>query len=436
MRYTEQTQGLSCSVEKSVGALGVFHPSPRTDKKNSGITEERGNKLKEDSFTRIHMKRVLIVGAGLSGAVLARQFAEAGVPSLVIEKESFIGGLCHSRRDEATGVDMHMFGPHIFNTSNEKVWDYVQRFDRFYPFVNRVKASNRRGVFSMPINLHTINQLYGANFTPQQAREHIDSVRDKSITKPRNAEEKLLSMVGCEIYETFFKGYTIKQWGMSPTELPPDIVKRLPVRFNYDDNYYFSTYQGFPMSGYTQWITNILKHELISVSLNTPYDKGMNRRFRHVFYAGPLDEYFGYSQGGLGYRTVSFSIIRGTFEQQGCACMNCSDLSVPYTRSHEHNYFSPWEKHEKSVLMQEFSKESTRETSKIYPKRTIADMDILSRYLQLIENEDNVSFIGRLGCYRYLDMQQCILMGLSYAQQWLEWNAGMRSSLCPMPDFF
>lgn len=382
------------------------------------------------------MKRVLIVGAGLSGCIIARELAEAGVPSLVIDKESYVGGMCYSRRDEETGVDMHVYGPHIFNTNSKKAWDYVQKFDRFYPWVNRVKASNNKGVFSFPINLHTINQLFSRHFTPDEARRFIDEQRDKSITNPRNAEEKLLSMVGAEIYETFFKGYTIKQWGVSPAEMPADILKRIPVRFNYDDNYYNSCYQGLPMSGYTQWLTNMLTHPLISVQTSCPFEPGMREEFLHTFYAGPLDAYFGYAAGELAYRTVTFEITRGTFEQQGCACMNHSDLSVPYTRSHEHNYFSPWEKHEKSVLIREFSSECPRGVAGFYPKRMAADMAIFERYLPLVEQEQGVSFIGRLGCYRYLDMQQCVLMSLDYAERWLSWLHGETDYLPKMPCEF
>lgn len=379
------------------------------------------------------MNRVLIVGAGLSGSVLARMLAEADVPSLVIDKAPFVGGMCHSRRDEETGVDMHVFGPHIFNTSDEEVWRFVQRFDKFHPWVNRVKASNSKGLFSFPINLHTINQLFGKRMNPEEARTFVDSLRDKSITEPRNAEEKLLSMVGTEIYETFFKGYTIKQWGVSPAELSPDILKRIPVRFNYEDNYYFSRYQGFPMSGYTQWIANMLDHPLISVKTGCAYEKSMNGQFLHVFYCGPLDEYFDYACGDLGYRTVTFNIIRGKFEQQGCGCINYSDLSVPYTRSHEHNYFSPWEKHEQSVLMQEFSSECTRDTAKIYPKRMEADMMVLDKYMELVNREPAVSFVGRLGCYRYLDMQQCVRMAMEYSRTWLRWRNGDVADLPKMP---
>lgn len=378
------------------------------------------------------MKKVLIVGAGLSGSVIARQLAEAGVACHVIERSPFIGGMCHSRRDEETGVEVHVFGPHIFHTSNERVWAFVQRFDRFYPWINRVKASNSRGVFSMPVNLHTINQLFGKRFTPAEARGFIDSIRDKSITAPRNAEETLLSMVGRDIYETFFKGYTTKQWGVSPAELPADIIKRLPLRFNYEDNYYADCYQGFPESGYTQWITNMLQHPLISVELGVEYDKGMNTLYDHVFYAGPLDEYFGYGEGELGYRTVDFKAIRGEGDLQGCGCLNFSDMSVPYTRSHEHKYFAPWEKHDKSIVLQEFSSEGNRHTTRYYPKRMAADMEMLARYMPLVEQEPGVSFVGRMGCYRYLDMHHCVQLALEYADTWLAWKNGKSGSLPKM----
>lgn len=378
-------------------------------------------------------RKVLIVGAGLSGSVLSRQLAEAGVACVVIEKQPFVGGLCHSCRDEETGVDMHVFGPHIFNTSNECVWEYVQRFDRFCPWVNRVKACNRRGVFSFPVNLHTINQLFGKQFSPAEARRFIESLQDKRFPHPKNAEEKLLSLVGAEIYETFFKGYTTKQWGVSPAAMPADILKRIPVRFNYDDNYYNSKYQGFPMSGYTQWISRILDHPLITVLTATRYEHGMRDAYDHVFFAGPIDEYFLYAEGELTYRTVEFQVIRGKGDLQGCGCMNYSDLSVPYTRSHQHNFFSPWEHHDSSLLMQEFSRACKRTSHKIYPVRQQRDMELLARYIKRAEAEQGVSFIGRLGCYRYLDMQQCILMMLDYAQKWLQWKKSGIGAFPVMP---
>lgn len=378
------------------------------------------------------MKKVLIVGAGLTGSVLARQLAEAGVPCVVIDKQTFVGGLCHSCRDEETGVDMHVFGPHIFHTSDERVWAYVQRFDRFCPWVNRVKACNHRGVFSFPVNLHTINQLFGKQFTPAEACQFVQSLQDKRFPNPRNAEEKMLSLVGREIYETFFQGYTTKQWGVSPAEMPADVVMRIPVRFNYEDNYYNSKYQGFPVSGYTQWITNMLTHPLITVLLGVPYEHGMKEEYGHVFYAGPIDEYFLYAEGDLSYRTVEFKVMRGLGDMQGCGCMNFSDLSVPYTRSHQHNYFSPWEHHDRSVLMQEFSRASTRESPKFYPVRMKSDMEILRRYTRRAEAERTVSFIGRLGCYRYLDMRHCVLLMLEFAEKWLEWKKKGSAGKPPM----
>ena len=183
----------------------------------------------------------------------------------------------------------------------------------------------------------------------------------------------------------------------------------------------------------SQWITNILTHPLIEVRTGCSYTRAMNEDFEHVFYSGPIDEYFNYAKGPLGYRTVTFETIRGDFEQQGCGCINYSDLSVPYTRSHEHNYFSPWEQHEKSVVLCEYSSESTINSPKIYPKRMSTDMQLLDEYCELTKQEDGVSFIGRLGCYRYLDMQQCVMMALEYAETWLKWKAGELSVLPKMP---
>lgn len=378
------------------------------------------------------MKRTLIVGAGLAGSVLARALAEKGISSLVIDQRDHPAGMCHSERDEETGVMVHRFGPHIFHTGNERVWQFVNRFDTFAPWINRVKAVNARGVFSMPINLHTINQLFGTSLNPSEARAFLATKQDRSIVEPRNAEEQLLRFVGREIYENFFLGYTTKQWGVSPRELAASIVKRIPVRFNYDDNYYFSKYQGFPMSGYTELVRRFLDHDAISVRLGTPYDPAMNAEFEHVFFSGPLDAYFNYSKGDLSYRTVDFQIERGEGELQGNGCMNYTDASVPFTRAHEHRYFSPWEKHDRSILLREYSREAGREDNRFYPKRMQADMQVLERYLPLIDATENVSFIGRLGCYRYLDMHDVIRISLEYADHWAAWKNGNEPALRKM----
>ncbi len=378
------------------------------------------------------MKRVLIVGAGLAGSVLARALAEKGVSSLVIEQQSHLAGMCHASRDDDTNIMVHRFGPHIFHTSNERVWNFVNRFDSFAPWINRVKAVNIRGVFSMPINLHTINQLFGKRMAPQEAQAFLETKQDKSITTPRNAEEQLLRFVGQEIYETFFKGYTIKQWGVSPRELSASIVKRIPVRFNYDDNYYFSKYQGFPMSGYTELVRRILDHELISVRLNTAYERMMNIEFEHVFFSRPLDAYFDYSQGELSYRTVDFEYIRGEGDMQGNGCINYTDVDTPFTRTHEHKYFSPWESHKKTILLREYSREAGKNDNRFYPKRMPNDMSILTRYNSLADEHRDVSFIGRLGCYRYLDMHDVVRLSLEYADHWADWKSGKEPILRKM----
>lgn len=370
------------------------------------------------------MKRVLITGAGLAGSVLARQLAEAGVPSLVIERRDHIAGMCFSSRDEETGVDVHRFGPHIFHTDNDCIWSFVQKYATWVPWVNRVKATNARGVFSMPINLHTINQLFNARFTPQQARAFIETQQDKSITVPANAEEQLLRFVGRDIYETFFRDYSTKQWGVSPRELSADIIKRIPVRFSYDDNYYYDRYQGFPREGYTAFVRNLLDHELIEVKTGTPFDKAMEAEFEHHFYSGPLDEYFDYAEGELGYRTVDFRYERGEGDLQGCGCLNYTDMSAPFTRAHEHKYFSPWEQHDRSVLLYEYSREADRHDDRFYPKRFAADIQRLTRYIQLVNRTEKLSFIGRLGCYRYLDMHQVIAASLNYADHYLSARSG------------
>ncbi len=375
------------------------------------------------------MKRVLIIGAGLAGSTIARSLADVGVASLVIDKRDHVAGMCFSSRDEETGVDVHRFGPHIFHTSNERVWDFVQRFDKWHPFINRVKAKNAKGVFSMPINLHTINQLFNQSLSPSEARDFIESKQDKSITNPANAEEQLLRFIGAEVYETFFRDYTIKQWGLHPRELSADIIKRIPVRFNYDDNYYFDKYQGFPMSGYTQWISRMLEHELIEVQLGVEYSREMNAEFDHVFFSGPLDEYFNYSEGELSYRTVDFRYERGEGEIQGCGCLNYTDMSVPFTRAHEHKYFSPWETHEKSVILYEYSREATRDDDRFYPKRTDVDIETLKKYVALGDQEAGVSFIGRLGCYRYFDMHHVIEVSLDYADAYVAYKNGASESL-------
>lgn len=366
------------------------------------------------------MKNYLIVGAGFSGAVLARALAEqGGARILVIDSRDHVAGNCHTARDAETGVMVHQYGPHIFHTDQPHVWDYVNRFGEFRPFVNRVKASIDQGVFSMPINLHTINQFFGKQFSPDEARAFIASLGDSSIGEPANFEEQALKFIGREFYEAFFYGYSKKQWGCEPSQLPASILKRLPVRFNYNDNYYNSPLQGMPVDGYTALIANILGHPGIEVKTGMTFEQAMRPEFSHVFFTGPIDAFFGFSLGRLSYRTVFWDRVVGGEDMQGNAVINYPGMDVGYTRIHEHKHFTPWEKHARSVSFVEFSKETAAADVPYYPKRMPGDIEMLAAYAAMARADHGVSFLGRLATYRYLDMHQVIAEALEFSARFL-----------------
>ena len=382
------------------------------------------------------MKPFLIVGAGFSGAVLARELAlHLNRPIIVIDERPHVGGNCHTERDPATNVLIHKYGPHIFHTDRKEVWDYVHQFDDFGPFVNRVKASIAQGIFSLPVNLHTINQFFGVRLGPEDARRLLASKADTSIGEPQNFEEQALKFLGPELYYAFFHGYTKKQWGCEPRELPASILKRLPVRFNYDDNYYYSPYQGIPRTGYTHIIERILDHPKITVKLGTRFEEGMVSDHEATFYTGPLDGYFNYRYGRLGYRTVFWNSSESVGDFQGTALINYPDVKEPHTRIIEHKHFMPWEKHEKTVVFTEFSKETGPEDVAYYPKRLKADLDLLARYQEVARQEapaQKLFFLGRLATYRYLDMHQIIGEALDFSKQFLAWQADPKAGSCPV----
>jgi UDP-galactopyranose mutase len=365
-------------------------------------------------------KNIAIVGAGFSGAVIANQLAHAGYNVEIFEARDHIAGNCHSERDEETGVMVHVYGPHIFHTDNERAWEFINRYGSFKPYVNRVKAITNNRVFTLPINLLTINQFFGKTFRPAEAQAFIQSLGDKSIENPTTFEEQALRFVGRELYEAFFKTYTMKQWGLHPSELPASILKRLPVRFNYDDNYFNHKYQGMPADGYTAIVENMLKVPGISVHLSTPFDPAAKTDYDHVFYSGPIDAWFKHVEGRLPYRTLDFEVFRDTGDYQGNAVINYCDDSKSYTRITEHKHFSPWEQHERTICYMEYSRQCEEDDTPYYPIRQAREKAQLEKYVNLAKAETNVTFVGRLGTYRYLDMDVTIHEALLTADKFLD----------------
>lgn len=362
--------------------------------------------------------RIGMAGAGLSCAVIGRSLAESGHKITMFESRSHIAGNCHTERDPKSGVMVHAYGPHIFHTNDDEVWEYVNQFMSFKPYVNRVKATTKGKVFSLPINLLTINQFFGSTMSPNEAREFIEERADTSIEEPQNFEEQALKFIGPELYEAFFLGYTRKQWGKEPTEIPASILKRLPVRFNYDDNYFAHRHQGMPEHGYTSMVENILNHPNIEVKLNTKLDPSDIEDYDHVFWSGPLDAYFKHRFGRLQYRTLDFERIEKSGDAQGCAVMNYTDEEVPWTRITEHKHFSPWEAHDKTVLFREYSRSCEPDDIPYYPIHRTDGDTLLEQYQEAAAAEEGVTFIGRLGTYRYMDMDVTIRAALDTLAEW------------------
>ncbi|MFM7081232.1 MAG: UDP-galactopyranose mutase [Actinomycetota bacterium] len=358
--------------------------------------------------------RVAVVGAGFSGAVVARELAEAGHHIEVFESRDHVAGNCHTKRHD-TGVMVHVYGPHIFHTQHERVWQYVQRFGTFEPYRHRVRAMVGDKAYQMPMNLGLINAFFGTNFTPQEAEAFVASRADASITNPQSFEEQALRLVGRELYEAFFAGYTRKQWGVDPRELPASILARLPLRFTDDDSYFSHPYQGIPEHGYTPIVESMLDHPNITVHLSTRMPRVRLAEFEHTFWSGPIDAYFDFEHGRLAYRTLDFEpeVVAG--DHQGCPVVNYCDASVPYTRITEHKHFAPWESHDQSVIYREYSRLCEANDTPYYPVRLVEEKAQLLEYVQLARNETGVTFLGRLGTYRYLDMDVTIHEALNVA---------------------
>ncbi|HMJ48529.1 MAG TPA: UDP-galactopyranose mutase [Ferruginibacter sp.] len=372
----------------------------------------------------------LIAGAGFSGCVLANQLIEKFDCTIDIwDERGHAGGNCNTERDERTGIMVHQYGPHIFNTDKKELWDFVNRFGNFKPYVHRVKAYSNGRVYSFPINLLTINQFFQKSFSPAEAKKFIEELGDKSISAPKNFEEQALRFLGKDLYHAFFYGYTKKQWGCEPADLPASVLRRIPVRFNYDDNYHANTYTGIPEDGYTSIMKNMINNPRIKLTLNKKFHTGTGSEgYDHIFFTGPLDAYFGYEFGRLGYRTVTFEKFYGEGDFQGLSQMNYCDEQIPFTRITEHKHFTPWEQHEQTVCFKEFSKETTLSDTPYYPKRLQADKLLLEKYRDKAASLTGISFLGRLATYRYMDMHQVIGEAIQMAK---DFSAAIQNNTHP-----
>lgn len=347
----------------------------------------------------------LIVGSGMFGSVCARELTDKGYKCLVVEKRSHIGGNCYTENKD--GIHIHKYGAHIFHTSNKEIWDYINKFAKFNNFVNHVKVNYKGQIYSFPINMMTLHQIYGVT-TPEEARQKLDEVRIKN-ENPKNLEEWILSQVGKEIYEIFIKGYTTKQWGRYPVDLPSSIIKRLPIRFNYDDSYYGMDYQGVPIGGYTQIFEKLL--DGIKVLLNEDYlqnRESFNSMAKKVIYTGPIDAYYKYCFGNLDYRSLKFETERVEIpDYQGNAVINYTELHVPFTRILEHKHFDPVNTNF-TYITREYPREYGEGLEPYYPINDKVNTPTFEKYKALSEKESNVIFGGRLAEYRYYDMHQVI----------------------------
>ena len=358
----------------------------------------------------------LIVGAGLFGAVFARQAADAGKRVLVIDKRDHIGGNVYT--EEIEGIQVHQYGAHIFHTNNKTVWQYVNRYAEFNRYTNAPVANYHGELYSLPFNMYTFNRMWGVT-TPDEAKKKIQEQRTAAgINEPTNLEEQAISLVGTDIYEKLVKGYTQKQWGRPCHELPAFIIQRLPVRFTFDNNYFNALYQGIPMGGYTAMVERMLRG--IEVRLNEDYleKKGeWDALAEKVVYTGPIDRYFDYCYGNLEYRSVRFETeILDTENFQGNAVVNYTDPETPFTRIIEHKHFE-FGTQPKTVISREFSQEWTLGQEPYYPVNDEKNSALYARYQALAHQETGTIFGGRLAEYRYYDMDAVIASALEAAEK-------------------
>jgi len=364
---------------------------------------------------------VLVVGAGFFGSVVAERLASVGRNVLILDKRDHVGGNSYSEVDADTGIECHKYGSHIFHTSDEEVWAYLNRFASFNEYRHTVWTTYKDRVYSMPINLSTINAYYGLNLKPFEVDIFIDKERSKeNIVQPQNMEEKAISLIGRSLYEAFIKGYTIKQWGKDPKELSPDIINRLPVRHNYINRYFNDKYEGIPLDGYGELFERLLDHPNIEVRLSTDY---FNVKYEFsaipTLYTGAIDRFFDYKYGRLAWRTIDFEReVLDVADYQGCSVMNYADSEVPFTRIHEFKHYHPERPQtRKSIIFKEYSRVAELSNDPYYPINTPKNAVLLEKYQQEAQLLEDIWFGGRLGAYRYFDMDETIAAALEFADK-------------------
>ena len=356
----------------------------------------------------------LIVGSGLFGSIFAYEAAKCGKKCLVVEKRDHIGGNCYTEKVE--NINVHKYGAHIFRTSQKYIWDFVQQFAEFNNFINTPIANFCGEIYNMPFNMNTFSKLWGIS-KPEEAKEIIEKQGSAISGEPKNLEEHVIKMVGKDVYEKLVKGYTEKQWGRDCKDLPTSIIRRLPVRFTYNNNYFNDRYQGIPMGGYTAIFEKLLDKCDIELNIDFLSDKEkLSKAARKIIYTGTIDSYFDYCFGALEYRSLKFKHeILDCENYQGVAVVNYTDRETPYTRIIEHKHFE-FGTQSKTVITKEYSLEWNRGIEPYYPINDEKNQNIYTKYQMLANKETNVIFGGRLGEYRYYDMQDTIISALNLAK--------------------
>jgi UDP-galactopyranose mutase len=364
---------------------------------------------------------LVVVGSGFFGLTIAERCADdLGLRVLIIERRPHIGGNAYTEAEPQTGIEIHRYGAHLFHTSNARVWEYANRFTAFTGYQHRVFSVYKGRVYPMPINLGTICEYFGRAMSPDEARALVaKQAAEVTAGTAANLEQQAVSLIGRPLYEAFIRGYTAKQWQTDPADLPPEIITRLPVRYTFNNRYFSDTFEGLPVDGYTAWLERMAAHPKIEVRLETEFSSLRSDLIGNVpvVYTGPLDAYFDYAAGDLGWRTLDFEMeILATGDFQGTPVMNYADEDIPFTRIHEFRHFYPerdWYPEDRTVIMREFSRFAERGDEPYYPINTEQDRARLLAYREMTEREPDVLFGGRLGTYKYLDMHMAIGSALS-----------------------